>query len=92
MEASSGARDNIRPAASAGHEGSRHPVVECQTLCIPPFLCGKQQNFKARGIEELAPVEELAPGQPMMYEAAYTDNKSKHHEVLGKADGTETRE
>jgi hypothetical protein len=32
------------------------------------------------------------PGQPMMYEAAYTDKKGKHHEVLVKADGTETKE
>jgi hypothetical protein len=32
------------------------------------------------------------PGQPMMYEAAYTDNRGTHHEVLVKADGTETKE
>jgi hypothetical protein len=32
------------------------------------------------------------PRQPMMYEAAYTDKKGKHHEVLVKADGTETKE
>jgi hypothetical protein len=32
------------------------------------------------------------PGQPMMYEAAYADKKGKHHEVLVKADGTETKE
>jgi hypothetical protein len=32
------------------------------------------------------------PGQAMMYEAAYTDKKGKHHEVLVKADGTETKE
>ena len=31
-------------------------------------------------------------GQPMMYEAAYTDKKGKKHEVLVKADGTETKE
>jgi hypothetical protein len=34
----------------------------------------------------------LKPGQPMMYEAAYTDKKGKKHEVLVKADGTETKE
>lgn len=32
------------------------------------------------------------PGQPMMYEAAYTDKRGKHHEVLVRADGTETKE
>jgi hypothetical protein len=32
------------------------------------------------------------PGQPMMYEAAYTDREGKNHEVLVKADGTETKE
>jgi hypothetical protein len=31
-------------------------------------------------------------GQPMMYEAAYTDKKGKKHEVLVKADGSETKE
>jgi hypothetical protein len=31
-------------------------------------------------------------GQPTMYEASYTDKKGKKHEVLVKADGTETKE
>ena len=31
-------------------------------------------------------------GQPTMYEAGYTDKKGKKHEVLVKADGTETKE
>ena len=31
-------------------------------------------------------------GQAPMYEAAYTDTKGKKHEVLVKADGTETKE
>ena len=31
-------------------------------------------------------------GQPMMYEAAYTDKQGKNHEVLVKADGTEAKE
>jgi len=31
-------------------------------------------------------------GQPMMYEAAYTGKTGKKHEVLVKADGTETKE
>ena len=31
-------------------------------------------------------------GQPMMYEAGYTDKAGKRHEVLVKADGAETKE
>jgi hypothetical protein len=31
-------------------------------------------------------------GQPMMYEASYRDAKGKKHEVLVKADGTETKQ
>ena len=31
-------------------------------------------------------------GQPMMYEAAYTDKNGKKHEVLVKSDGAETKE
>ena len=32
------------------------------------------------------------PGNETMYEAAYKDKAGKHHEVLVKADGTETRD
>jgi len=31
-------------------------------------------------------------GQPMLYEAAYTDKSGKTHHILVKADGTETKE
>jgi hypothetical protein len=31
-------------------------------------------------------------GQPMMYEASYTDKKGKKHKMLVKADGAETKE
>jgi len=31
-------------------------------------------------------------GQPMMYEAGYSDKNGKKHEVLVKSDGTETKE
>lgn len=31
-------------------------------------------------------------GQPIMHEAAYTDSKGKKHEVLVKADGTQTKD
>ncbi len=42
---------------------------------------------------KLALVETFAKtGQPMMYEASYTDKKGKKHEVLVKADGTEAKE
>jgi hypothetical protein len=34
----------------------------------------------------------LKTGQPMMYEAEYSDTKGKKHEVLVKADGAETKE
>jgi hypothetical protein len=32
------------------------------------------------------------PGQPLVYEAGYTDKAGRRHEVLVKTDGTETRE
>lgn len=42
---------------------------------------------------KLAMVETfMKPGQPMMYEASYANKKGKKHEVLVKADGTETKE
>jgi hypothetical protein len=42
---------------------------------------------------KLAEVETFTKtGQPVMYEAVYTDTKGKKHEVLVKADGTETKE
>ncbi|HUL73275.1 MAG TPA: hypothetical protein VLT86_09240 [Vicinamibacterales bacterium] len=34
----------------------------------------------------------LKPGQPMAYEAAYTDKGGKRHEVLVKADGAEIKD
>ena len=34
----------------------------------------------------------LKTGQPMLYEASYTDKRGKKHEVLVKVDGTETKE
>jgi len=42
---------------------------------------------------KLAVVETFTKtGQPTMYEASFTDKKGKKHEVLVKADGTETKE
>ena len=42
---------------------------------------------------KLAAIETFTKtGQPMMYEASYIDKKGKKHEVLVKADGTQTKE
>ena len=42
---------------------------------------------------KLGVVETFAKtGRSVMYEASYTDKKGKKHEVLVKADGTETKE
>lgn len=49
--------------------------------------------LKKIGDGKLKMVETFSkPGQPMLYEAAYTDKKGAKHEVLVKADGTETKE
>jgi uncharacterized membrane protein YkoI len=47
----------------------------------------KVADGKLNGVETFAKT-----GQPTMYEASYTDKKSKKHEVLVKADGSETKE
>jgi hypothetical protein len=49
--------------------------------------------LKKLGDGKLGTIETFTkPGQPMMYEASYTDKKGKKHEVLVKADGSETKE
>ena len=49
--------------------------------------------LKKLGDGKLGTIETFTkPGQPMMYEASYTDKKGKKHEVLLKADGSETKE
>ena len=49
--------------------------------------------LKKVGDGKLGMVETFAkPGQPLLYEASYTDKKGKKHEVLVKADGSETKE
>jgi hypothetical protein len=48
---------------------------------------------KKAGSGKITVVETFSkPGQPMMYEAGYTDKAGRKHEVLVKADGTETKE
>ena len=49
--------------------------------------------LKRVGAGKLGQVEiSTKPGQPALYEAAYTDKSGKHHEVLVKADGTPAKE
>lgn len=49
--------------------------------------------LKKVGDGKLGAVEIVAKtGRPTMYEASYTNNKGKKHEVLVKADGTETKD
>jgi hypothetical protein len=56
----------------------------------PPAKAG---ILKKVGDGKLGMVETFAkPGQPMMYEASYTDKQGKRHGVLVKADGSETKE
>ena len=67
-------------------------VEEATTIDAIP-AAAKASILKKVADGKLGTVETFTkPGQPMMYEAAYTDRKGKHHEVLVKADGTETKE
>ena len=67
-------------------------VEEATTIEAVP-AAAKATIMKKAGDGKLGVVETFAKtGQPMMYEAAYTDAKGKKHEVLVKADGTETKE
>jgi hypothetical protein len=67
-------------------------VEEATTLdAIPP--AAKDGILKKVGAGKPGVIETFTkPGQPTMYEAAYTDSKGKKLEVLVKADGTETKE
>jgi len=67
-------------------------VEEATTLDAIPAAARASILKKVAG-GKLAEVETFTKtGQPMMYEASYTDKKGKKHEVLVKADGTETKE
>jgi len=68
-------------------------VVEEATSIDSVPAAAKAGILKKVADGKLGVVETFSkPGQPMMYEASYTDKKGKNHEVLVKADGTETKE
>ena len=73
-------------------KGALLVVEEATTFDAIP-AAAKAGILKKVGDGKLGMVETFTKtGQPMMYEAAYTDKKGKKHEVLVKADGTETKE
>ena len=68
-------------------------LVEMATTIDTIPSAAKASILKKVADGKLAVVETFTKtGQPMMYEASYTDTKGKKHEVLVKADGTETKE
>jgi hypothetical protein len=68
-------------------------VVEEGTTVDAIPAAAKTGILKKVGGGKLGTIETFTkPGQPMMYEASYTDKKGKKHEVLVKADGSETKE
>jgi hypothetical protein len=68
-------------------------VVEEGTTIDAIPAAAKAGILKKIGDGKIGTIETFAkPGQPMMYEAGYTDQKGKKHEVLVKADGSETKE
>lgn len=67
-------------------------VEEATTIDAIP-AAARASILKKVADGKLAVVETFTKtGQPVMYEASYTDKKGKKHEVLVKADGTETKE
>ncbi|MEP7362594.1 MAG: hypothetical protein ABI972_05015 [Acidobacteriota bacterium] len=67
-------------------------VVEEQTTIDAIPAAAKAAILKRVGDGKLATIETYSkPGMPMMYEAAYTDNKGKQHEVLVTANGSESK-
>ena len=73
-------------------KGALLVMEEGTTLEAIP-AAAKASILKRVGDGKLGTVETFAkPGQPLMYEASYTDKKAKRHEVLVKADGSETKE
>jgi hypothetical protein len=68
-------------------------VVEVATTVDAIPGAAKASILKKVADGKLAAVETFTKtGEPMMYEASYTDKKGKKHEVLVKADGSETKE
>ena len=73
-------------------KGNLLVVEEATTIDAIPATA-KASILKKVADGKLRTVETFTkPGQPIMYEAAYIDKKGRHHEVLVKADGTETKE
>ena len=68
-------------------------VVEEATSIDTIPAAAKASILKRVADGKLGTVETfMKTGQPMMYEASYADKKGKKHEVLVKANGTETKE
>ena len=68
-------------------------LVEVATTLDAIPAAAKASILKKVADGNLAAVETFTKtGHAMMYEASYTDKKGKKHEVLVKADGTETKE
>ena len=68
-------------------------LVEAATTIDAVPAGAKASILKKVGDGKLAGVETFTKtGQPTMYEASYTDKRGKKHEVLVKADGTQTKE
>jgi hypothetical protein len=66
-------------------------MEEATTLDAIP-AAAKAAIVKKVGDGTLGVVETFSkPGQPMLYEAVYKDKGGKSHEILVKADGTETK-
>lgn len=67
-------------------------VIEEETTIDAIPAAAKAGLLKKIGDGKVGMIETFTkPGQPTMYEAGYTDKKGKKHEVLVKADGTETK-
>jgi hypothetical protein len=67
-------------------------VEEATTIDAIP-AAAKAGILKKLAAGKLSKVETFTKiGQPAMYEAGYTDKAGKKHEVLVKADSTETKE
>jgi hypothetical protein len=68
-------------------------VVEEETTIDAVPAAAKAAILKKVGAGKLGTVETFTkPGSETMYEAAFTTKAGKKHEVLVKADGTETKE
>ncbi len=68
-------------------------VVETETTIDAVPSAAKAAILKKAGSGKVIGVETFSkPGQPMMYEATYTNEAGQKREVLVKADGTETKE